>query len=110
MKNIKLWRRRKLKKIAVLPMDFTGALLAKTKNSGVVVLTMKNGRVVTYITDIAEENDDTKYCIRQARKVLKNANMSDFILYEWENVGDSFEQLMFVYGGELNPQMSCVKC
>ena len=35
--------------------------------------------------------------------------MSDLILYEWENVGDNFEYLMFVYGGELDPRMSCVK-
>lgn len=109
MKNIKLWRRRLPKKITTLPVDFTGALWAKTKSSGVVVLALKNGRVETYATDIAEENDKPQYCIKEARRILESTHMSDLTLYEWENVGDNFEHLMFVYGGELNPQMSCVK-
>lgn len=109
MKSIKLWRRRSLKKIVVLPPDFTGALLAKTKSSGVVVLALKKGKVEAYETNIDNGDDNPKYYIRKAIEVLEIAHMADLKLYEWENVGDNFDKLMFVYGGELNPRMSCVK-
>lgn len=109
MKNIKLWRRRTPKKLTTLPLDFTGALWAITKSSGVVVIALKNGIVETCATDIAREDEKPKYCIKAAREILEAKKMSDLTLYEWENVGDNFEHLMFVYGGELNPRMSCVK-
>lgn len=109
MKNIKLWRRKTSKKLTTLPLNFTGALWGITKSSGVVVIALKNGIVETYATEIASEDEKPKNCIKAARKILEAKQMSDLILYEWENVGDNFEYLMFVYGGELDPRMSCVK-
>lgn len=109
MKNIKLWRRKSPKKIITLPLDFSGALWTKTENSGVVLIVLKNGKVESYATNIAEETDNPKCCIKKAEKILEAMHISDITLYEWENAGDNFEHLMFVYGGELNPRMSCVK-
>lgn len=109
MKCNMLKRRKPLKKIVILPVDFTGALLATTNTSGVVILIILKGKVESYATNIDIGCNNPKEYISKAEKMLENMQMSHLKMYEWEKVEDNFDLLMFVYGGKLTTKMSCVK-